>query len=92
MPFGTYRKKPVEVKACRNTGDKEQLVAWCAGNGVGLGILHFHPDGRIDVATLEGTMTAEVGDWIILEPHPTDDRQLYPCKADIFDATYEAVE
>lgn len=37
--------------------------------------------------TLEGTMKAEFGDWII----KGGNNEFYPCKPDIFDATYEAV-
>lgn len=47
-----------------------------------------HPDGPIDIHTLEGTMTAMVGDWIIKGVKG----ELYPCKPDIFEATYEPVE
>lgn len=38
------------------------------------------------IETLEGTMRAEVGDWIITGVKG----ERYPCKPDIFDATYEA--
>ena len=37
------------------------------------------------ISTLEGTMTAGAGDWIIRGVKG----ELYPCKPDIFDATYE---
>jgi hypothetical protein len=37
------------------------------------------------VRTLEGTMAASVGDWIIRGVKG----EFYPCKPDIFDATYE---
>jgi hypothetical protein len=37
-------------------------------------------------------MRAEPGDYVIREPFPTDDRRFYPCKPDIFEATYEAVQ
>lgn len=47
---------------------------------------------KIEIDTLEGTMTADPGDWIIKEPFATKDRQFYPCKPDIFEATYEPVE
>lgn len=40
-----------------------------------------------DIVTLEGTMRAEVGDWIITGVKG----ERYPCKPDIFEATYEAV-
>ena len=41
-----------------------------------------------DIATSEGTMTAQPGDWIIRGVKG----ELYPCKPDIFELTYEAVE
>ena len=47
--------------------------------------------GRADnlrIRTLEGEMRAEQGDWIIRGVQG----EFYPCKPDIFDATYEAVE
>lgn len=40
------------------------------------------------IDTLEGRMTAYPGDWIITGVKG----ERYPCKPDIFDATYEAVE
>jgi len=48
----------------------------------------YQTDVELDIETLEGTMRADIGDYIILgvkgEP--------YPCKPDIFAATYESVE
>ena len=43
---------------------------------------------RQEIITLEGTMVAEPGDWIITGVKG----ERYPCKPDIFEATYEAVE
>ncbi|MGB0257749.1 MAG: hypothetical protein ACPGES_03760 [Coraliomargarita sp.] len=40
----------------------------------------------LDIKTLEGTMTADEGDWIIKGING----EFYPCKPDIFDKTYEA--
>lgn len=40
------------------------------------------------IDTLEGAMAAKPGDWIIKGVHG----EYYPCKPDIFDATYEAVD
>jgi hypothetical protein len=37
------------------------------------------------IATLEGDMTASPGDWIIKGVKG----EFYPCKPDIFEATYE---
>ncbi len=42
----------------------------------------------ITIQTLEGKMNAGYGDWIIKGVKG----EFYPCKPDIFDATYEAVE
>jgi len=44
--------------------------------------------GPIQVSTLEGQMTANPGDWIITGIKG----ELYPCKPDIFEATYEPYE
>ena len=44
------------------------------------------------IQTLEGEMVAIPGDWIIREPYATDDRKFYPCKPDIFEATYERAD
>lgn len=40
-----------------------------------------------DIVTLEGTMRADVGDYIITGVKG----ETYPCKPDIFLATYESV-
>jgi len=42
----------------------------------------------IDIVTLEGTMRADPGDWIITGIKG----ESYPCKPEIFEATYEAVQ
>lgn len=47
--------------------------------------------GYIFIETREGTMCAEVGDWIVREPFPTGDRDFYPVKDEIFRQTYEPV-
>ena len=43
---------------------------------------------RTIIRTLEGDMTAEVGDWIITGV----EGEIYPCKPHIFEQTYEPVE
>ena len=47
----------------------------------------FQTSVDIDIDTLEGTMHANEGDWIITGI----DGERYPCKPDIFEATYEKV-
>ncbi len=45
-------------------------------------------DIEVKIETLEGTMTARPGDWIITGVNG----ESYPCKPDIFEKTYEPVE
>ena len=47
-----------------------------------------HDKGTVAIETLEGTMVAELGDWIIRGVKG----EIYPCKDDIFQATYEPVK
>ena len=47
----------------------------------------YQTDKELDIETLEGTMRANVGDWIITGVNG----EQYPCKPDIFDKTYEPV-
>lgn len=49
-------------------------------------VIGFEPDAVL-INTLEGQMRAERTDWIIRGVKG----ELYPCKPDIFEATYEAV-
>lgn len=44
--------------------------------------------GGVKINTLEGTMLANWGDWII----EGINGEFYPCKPDIFEKTYELVE
>lgn len=82
-----YRKRPVVIDAVR----------WDGRSGTIFPLAPFenatkppvvNTDGTLDITTLEGVMTAEVGDWIIKGVSG----EIYPCKNDIFEATYEAAE
>lgn len=44
-------------------------------------------DGSLSIMTPEGIMTARPGDWIIRGIKG----EFYPCRSDVFDATYDAV-
>jgi len=86
----TYRKKPVKIEAVQFDRSNGTLVAkWCGGRYD----QEAKPSDPTDVAefvripTLEGVMTASVGDFIIRGVQG----EFYPCKPDIFAATYEAV-
>lgn len=95
-----YRKLPVEIDAVQWDGTNIDEVMrfafadqrWREGrpdDGYvgGPGIGYTPPLGTLDIPTLEGTMTANPGDWIIRGIKG----ELYPCKPDIFAATYEPV-
>jgi hypothetical protein len=47
----------------------------------------YQTDVAIQIETLEGVMTANPGDWIIRGVKG----EVYPCKDDIFQLTYELV-
>lgn len=81
-----FRKKPVEIEAVQWSGSNwHEMLAWAKWEEGG----DVWTDGNIlKIKTLEGTMDANPGDWVICGVKG----ELYPCKPDIFEATYEAVE
>lgn len=88
-----YRKKPIEIEAIRfDDENKDRVYTWASG--IQKNIYHGwdeNQDPVLKIPTLEGEMICGLGDYLILEPFPTDWRKLYPCKADIFEKTYEKV-
>ena len=93
-----YRKKPVVIEAFQMTKERrwsnedwpEWLhAAWQADYGA-VGSLYCRPGGgeELFVGTLEGEHTVTWDDWIIRGVKG----ELYPCKPDIFEATYDAAE
>jgi len=81
-----YRKKPVEIEAFRFQID-EVMPDWFASR-VSNNTIITHEDGTCDIETLEGTMKANKGDYIILGVI----HEVYPCKPDIFEKTYERTD
>lgn len=80
-----YRKKPVTIQAIRLTQyNTEEVLTFCNK----LGILASSEEDGISIKTLEGVMKADIGDYIIRGVAG----EFYPCKSDIFEATYERVE
>lgn len=79
-----FQKKRVFVEAIQYT-DPESVKQIIAMKGDGLGINNSE-DG-LYIATLEGVMKADKGDWIIKGIKG----EMYPCKPDIFELTYEQV-
>ena len=82
-----FRKKPVVIEAVQWDGNLSTIEPLLAKSTVTEISQDFiEPD--LIIPTLEGEMRAQVGDWIILGVAG----ELYPCKPDIFDATYEAAK
>ncbi len=85
MPF--FRKKPVIIEAICN--DSDQSVADFLGEANrNIGWSRNASTGQVSLVTLEGVMRAEPFDMIIKGVKG----EVYPCKPDIFAATYEPVE
>lgn len=84
-----FRKKPVVIDAVRfgGAGDTNRVMNWLSLHGASVAGWLFH-DTDIVIPTLEGSMTASPGDWIIRGVKG----EFYPCKHDIFAATYDPAE
>lgn len=93
MAAQTYRKKPVEVEAMQFDGTVASglaIEAWASGATPRMppsAWLYQDVPRAIYIDTLEGVMAASEGDWIIKGVAG----EFYPCKPDIFAATYEKV-
>lgn len=85
-----FRKKPVEIDAVQWDGTEagtKAVFEFCQSRDV------FYCEGpgglrEMEIVTLEGRMTASAGDWIIRGIKG----ELYPCKPDIFEASYDPVQ
>ena len=85
-----FRKKPVIIEAFRlnerglvaedwfwDAVTRNDIITHCFGK-------HYPYPAWCEINTLEGTMIANAGDYIIQGVHG----EIYPCKADIFQKTY----
>ena len=81
-----FRKKPVVIEAYCLMGNMER-PDWLH-KAMHDGSVRFEDGGVGFIQTLEGEMRAEPTDWIIRGVKG----ELYPCKPDIFAATYEPVD
>ena len=79
-----FRKKPVVIEAEQftDTSDSVSEIMELAGGKTLTWHVHNH---TLSIPTLEGNMTASNGDWIIKGVNG----ELYPCKPEIFEKTYE---
>lgn len=81
-----FRKKPAVIEA----------IQWDGKIGTFWNIAELSTDrevssidgGLLSIKTLEGTMVANIGDWVIKGVKG----EIYPCRDDIFEMTYEPVE
>lgn len=104
--MSNYRKKPVVIEAMEFKGGNAELHAvyqWVESNTAGSfepmaviegrepcpasGVSIDPRDGRMMIATLEGFHHVNLGDYVIRGVQG----EFYPCKSDIFEATYERV-
>ena len=83
-----YRKKPVVIEALRYDGKNLEEIGFFVGYECRL------LDGELIIRTLEDGLSghashvADPGDWIIKGVKG----EFYPCKPDIFEATYEPAD
>ena len=95
--MGKFRKKPVVIEAFKLTYEmatgSEPCPIWFV-EAVEKDVVKVFVTEKINnsqycqIKTLEGLMTANFTDYIIQGVRG----EIYPCKSDIFDATYEKVE
>lgn len=91
-----FRKKPVVIEAFKYDGDlsnrdNEFYVPRWAEKAYRNEIIFFDSEkepGACYIKTLEGNMLVSVGDYVIQGVQG----ELYPCKPDIFEQTYERVD
>lgn len=97
-----YTKRPVSIEAIQWDGKAESAVSiinWiishghnasyeCVPNLETFACSGNEEDHVIKIRTLEGDMTASAEDWIIRGVQG----EFYPCKPDIFEATYNAAD
>lgn len=97
VAMAKFRKKPVVIEAVQWTGvDVDEVMPFFGdmtklpSDGIHIepGVGHTPATGELYIPTLEGVMSASPGDWIIKGVKG----EFYPCKPDIFAATYEPMD
>ena len=83
------RKKPIEIEAIIWDGCRwNEICDFCENKVVWIWAEGHKWDGdymQVSIPTLEGTMVANIGDYIIRGVKG----EYYPCKPDVFKATYD---
>ena len=83
-----FRKKPIVINAEQWDGTEDGM--WDIADKLDIyqdAISFLDLKDKMVCHTLEGDMVADKGDWIIKGVKG----EIYPCKPDIFDLTYEEV-
>ena len=85
-----YRKKPVVIEAMQYNAlnSRQSVMQWIDANGGKCHLVKSINDNSIYIETLEGTMRADLNDYVIKGVNG----EFYPCKPDIFEKTYEKVD
>lgn len=85
-----FRKKPVVIEAEQYNGtNSSEIVKWADDHNSTIVEFAHESDGyRLIIPTLEGDMEVRPGDFVIRGVKG----EFYPCKPDIFEATYELVK
>lgn len=85
-----YRKKPVVIEAWQTYVEGEFTKPQWLKEAIDAGKVYWSDGepGYWTIETLEGSMRANARDWIIRGVKG----EIYPCKPDIFEATYEPAD
>jgi len=90
--MGKYRKKPVVIEAVRFDdkflSSKQPVWIETAMFDYVIEVKDNASPKHLTIRTIEGIMRCNPGDWIIRGVNG----ELYPCKHDIFEKTYESAE
>lgn len=82
-----FRKKPVVIEAVQFNGNNAFEIWGFMGRRDLVENLELHATDQPVIDTLEGQMRVSPGDWVIKGLRG----EFYPCKPDIFEATYDPV-
>ena len=81
-----FRNKPVEIEAMQFDGTRRNVLEIIEQlDAMNESWYYSEHDKTLSIATFEGNMVANKGDWIIKGVAG----EFYPCKPDIFEMTYE---
>ncbi len=95
--MSTATKKPITVTFVKYTGDNDkEILDFTEGSATLKSTIPFSPDAPdrdrgyiLSIPTKEGDMIVSPGDYVVKEPYPTPNRKFYPCKPEIFLASYD---